>query len=71
MNREEREKQTAQDFKETFATPEGVRVLKRLAVLCHADTPCYVDQNINATAYHEGKRCVYLHIMSQINKEFK
>jgi len=63
------EQQMIADFKQTFGTEPGARVLKRLSILCFENRPTYVDQNALATAYREGFRGVILHIRSQLNKD--
>lgn len=69
MDKDEEQKALVQDFKETFAPPHGLRVLKQLAKKCHATEPTYVDKNPNGTAYKEGWRGVYLYIIKQISKD--
>ncbi len=69
MDRDEKEKQEAQDVKELFASTVGLRVLKKLSRMCHAAEATYVDQNPNGTAYKEGQRSIIIYILKQLNKD--
>ena len=66
MDRDAIAEQLLRDYAETFGTPGGKRVLADLAILGRINSSCYVDQNPHATSYHEGMRCVILHIQSMI-----
>ena len=54
------------DFKGTFATEEGQRVLDELSYECHENELTYIRNDPNATAFNEGKRFVILHIRSRM-----
>lgn len=69
MDREDQTKQLTIDFMNTFTSESGRRVLGSLSKLCRENNPCFVDHNTHYTAYNEGKRCVILHIRSQLNKD--
>jgi len=68
-DQEQAKKRLIIDFKDVFGTKAGERVLNRLSDLCHENVACYVDQNPYAMAYHEGKRCVILHIRKMLEKD--
>ena len=55
-------KQMILNYRATFGTPQGERVLADLVKQCHGDTLAYVDGNPNGSAFEEGKRFVLLHI---------
>lgn len=74
MNRDELEKQIIQDFKETFNTEHGQRVLARLANMstlnrssASPDKGKVID--VNRLIYDEGQRAVLLYINKQLNKD--
>jgi len=69
MDRDEEEKALVQDFKETFASPHGLRVLKHMAKIWRATESTFVDQNPTGTAYREGLRGAYIYIVKQISKD--
>ena len=61
----ELQKQTRQailDFKGTFATEEGERVLKNLSNICHEKDTTFVPDDALSSAFCEGARFVILHI---------
>ncbi len=55
-------------YRKIFRTPDGQIVLKDLAHLCHALEPCF-SSDANLMAYKEGKREVFLRILSFIEKD--
>ena len=63
MNREEKEQQVIQDFKETFATDHGERVLERIAKFCGKElTEHYQNTPVGSlekdpTGYAEYNMC--------------
>ena len=55
-------KQLVMDYKGTFGSEEGKRVLIDLAKQCYADALTFVPGSPDGTAFNEGKRYVILHI---------
>lgn len=53
------------DYKVTFSTEEGKRVLFDLMKSCGMDTSSF-DENPLNMAYREGQRNVVLHIMNKL-----
>ncbi|MCU7888884.1 MAG: hypothetical protein KZQ59_12215 [Candidatus Thiodiazotropha sp. (ex Lucinoma aequizonata)] len=54
--------QQHQDYKLTFNTPEGKRVLADLKRFCRSDGLCADVNNVNATYLCEGRKEVWLRI---------
>jgi len=50
------------DFKETFASPQGQRVLSELADFCGLLKTSVVEGSPELLPVNEGKRLVFLHI---------
>lgn len=72
MNRQDNEKQISLDFKETFATEHGERVLKKLRSLTtfsRSSINSVKEIDVNRLVYDEGQRAVILYIDKQINKD--
>ena len=68
----EEQRQLLKDYKGTFATEEGKRVLKNLSNECYETLVTFVeDKNGGAlgTAYNEGKRYVIMHIRRLIEQK--
>jgi len=66
------EKRLSQDFKETFATPEGERVLAKLrglSTFSRSGIRLGKEIDINRLVYDEGQRAVILYIDRQIKKD--
>ncbi|MCU7913976.1 MAG: hypothetical protein KZQ63_19765 [Candidatus Thiodiazotropha sp. (ex Lucinoma aequizonata)] len=59
--------QRHQDYKSTFNTPEGKRVLADLKPFCRSDELCADVNNTNATYLCEGRREVSLRIGNFLN----
>ena len=57
------------DYKGTFATEEGDRVLGNLSAVCLEEDLTYVLGDANASAFNEGKRYVILHIRRLIDAD--
>ena len=51
-----------EDYRKTFETPEGKRVLADLATTCFYNTTTFVPNDSMAVVFNEGNRAVYLHI---------
>lgn len=74
MNRDEQEKQLIQDFKESFDSDGGKRVLAKLVSLStfyrssiSSDRNKVIDTN--RLIYDEGQRAVLIYIHNQLNKD--
>ena len=63
------QKQKARDFKECFATDEGIKTLGHLSKKCRENEATYTENNALRTAYLEGMRSVIIYIRSQLNKD--
>lgn len=57
------------DFKNTFSSEEGKRVLANLSRLCCENDTTYIDGNSYGTAFNEGKRRVILYIRWLLNAD--
>jgi hypothetical protein len=57
------------DFRRTFSTPEGKRVLWRLFEWCHLYKPSVDFDSAARTAFREGERNIALKIMAVMNAE--
>jgi len=65
----EKQKQKAQDFKECFATDEGVKTLGHLSEKCREHVATYTAGDALHTAYLEGMRSVIIYIRAQLSKD--
>jgi hypothetical protein len=54
-------------YRKTFSGPEGRKVLADLKRFCKATVPTANIKNVNATYLAEGRREVWLRILSHIN----
>jgi len=66
-----RSEQLRADYRATFSTASGVRVLKDLARRCFVKTTTFQDFDTNAMINREGKRSVFLHIETMMEKKRK
>lgn len=57
------------DFRDTFESPQGQRVLQFLAEQNFVLTPTFVAGDSHQTALHEGQRRVVLSIMKYIGTD--
>ena len=62
----ERIKGVQQDYKKTFSSEEGKKVLKDLEQICLANSTTFNKDSL-IMAFQEGLRSVYLHINTMIN----
>ncbi len=72
MDRSEEQKQLSQDFKETFGSDGGKRVLAKLRSMTICDkTPCVPSKKIdvNRLIYDEAQRAMIVYIDNQIKKD--
>jgi len=74
--REEREvestkraQQLRADYRATFSTASGVRVLEDLSRRCFVRTSTFKDFDVNAMLDREGKRSVFLYIQTMMEKK--
>jgi len=68
MNEKEIE-QLRNMYTEVFTSENGLKVLQDIANRCNANATTFVAGDVNASAFEEGKRAVYLHLTRMINKE--
>ena len=57
----------AKAYRNTFNNPEGRKVLADLRRFCRATQPTADVNNVNATFLLEGRREVFLRILSHLN----
>lgn len=62
---------TIADFKATFSTPHGKRVLRRLMKNTGFEQTNFVAGDAYATAFNEGGRNVIIYILSQLKFDLK
>ena len=67
---EQKLKAKREDYKKTFETEEGKRVLKDLEQVCLFKTSTF-DKDALTMAFQEGLRGVYLHINTIINMDIE
>ncbi len=65
----ENQKKKAIDFKECFATDEGIRTLGHLSEKCREHVATYTAKDALHTAYQEGMRSVIIYIRAQLSKD--
>lgn len=65
--------QLISDYKAVFGGSEGQRVLDDIKYICGQDRSSVDESNLdpNKVMFNEGKRVVYLRIMSFVNREAK
>ncbi len=74
-DKQEIDKQIIIDFKSTFASPEGKRVLDHLMNICTIAKPSVsvragsVGIDTSRLLFDEGQRCFMLHIMNRVNAD--
>ena len=56
-------------YKQVFATESGKKVLKDLEARCNFRNTIFVQNDSNGTAFEEGKRSVFLHILNMSEEE--
>ena len=57
------------DYRATFSTAPGIRVLKDLSRRCFVKTTTFKDFDTNAMINREGKRSVFLHIKTMMERK--
>ena len=63
------QEQLIKDFKGTFGTQEGERVLKALSKFCLEHQQTYVEESDRKSAFNEGARSVILYIRSKVEAD--
>ena len=63
--------QLREDYKITFGSDEGPRVLNDLDIRCHSFVTTFSKDNSYETAFLEGQRATLLFIKAMINKNNK
>ena len=56
-------------YRQVFTTDSGKKVLQDLEARCNYRNTTYVQNDSNGTAFEEGKRTVYLHILNMLEEE--
>ena len=69
-NNAQRLKGLREDYKKTFESEEGKRVLKDLEKVCLYRSTCF-DKEALIMAFQEGLRAVYLHITTVMNMDIE
>jgi hypothetical protein len=64
-----RAQQLRADYRATFSTASGIRVLEDLSRRCFVRTTTFKDFDTNAMLNREGKRSVFLHIQTMMEKK--
>ncbi len=62
-------KQLIMDYKCTFASPEGGRVLKDLSKFCLENRTCYQKGDSHHTTYNTGARSIIIRIRTIMNQD--
>jgi len=62
QSREEILQQETMDFKNSFTSESGKRVLQSLSRECYENAVTFVRNEPESTAFNEGKRYIMLHI---------
>lgn len=61
--------QLVKDYMNTFASPEGKKVLEHLSQYCAENRTCHAQGDPYQTAYNEGVRAVILLIRRMVNED--
>ena len=56
-------------YKQVFATESGKKVLKDLDARCNFRNTTFIQNDSIGTAFEEGKRSVFLHILNMSEEE--
>jgi len=64
-----RAQQLKADYRAVFSSAAGIRVLKDLSRRCFVKTTTFADFDTNAMINREGKRSVFLHIETMMEKK--
>jgi hypothetical protein len=64
-----RNQQLRADYRATFSSAAGVRVLEDLSKRCFLKYTTFKDFDVNTMVFNEGKRAVFLHIQTMMEKK--
>lgn len=64
-----RSQQLKADYRAVFSSAAGIRVLEDLSRRCFVRTTTFKDFDTNAMLDREGKRSVFLHIQTMMEKK--
>jgi hypothetical protein len=64
-------KQLQADYKITFGSDEGQRVLEDISIRCHERSTTFSKENSHETAFLEGQRSIYLFIKAMLKSNNK
>ena len=56
-------------YTQVLSTESGKTVVKDLEARCNYRNTTYVQNDSNGTAFEEGKRTVYLHILNMLEED--
>ena len=62
-------KQLQADYKITFGSDEGQRVLEDISIRCHERSTTFRKENSHETAFLEGQRSIYLFIKAMLKSK--
>ena len=69
QEQQEKVKQLIQDYKVTFQSEPGQRVMQDLQNRCHLFTTTNVKGDAHESAFNEGQRSALLFILNMVNKK--
>ena len=69
QEQQEKVKQLIQDYKVTFQSEQGQRVMQDLQNRCHLFTTRNVKGDAHESAFNEGQRSALLFILNMVNKK--
>ena len=61
--------QLIKDYKFSFGSEEGKRVLEDLAKRCHVNVTTHDKQSSTESAFLEGQRSVFIFLNNMVNKK--
>ena len=66
---EKKLKQLQKDYKITFGSDEGQRVLEDISIRCHERTTTFNKDNSHESAFLEGQRSIHLFIKAMLKSK--
>ena len=66
---EKKLKQLKSDYKITFGSDEGQRVLEDISIRCHERTTTFNKDNSHESAFLEGQRSIHLFIKAMLKSK--
>jgi len=66
---EKKLKQLQSDYKITFGSDEGKRILDDISIRCHERTTTFSKDNSHETAFLEGQRSILLFIKAMLKSK--